>query len=192
MIADPDITWVLSRLVVCLVGMPGAGKSTVADGLKGMGYPVVNMGDAVRAEARRREVEPTGPNLGRIMLELRRKDGPAAVAKLVKPLIKAAAGDAVVVDGIRSEDEIEELAECGRLKILAIHASSETRFGYLKGRGRSDDPDDPDAMRDRDRRELGVGISDPIALADESVSNNDLDIPGLVDAARKIIRGWDA
>ena len=182
----------MSRLVVCLVGMPGAGKSTVADGLKARGYAVVNMGDAVRAEARRRNVEPTGPNLGRIMLELRNVDGPGAVANLVRPLVDAAPGDTVVVDGIRSEDEIRVLRECGRLRILAIHASSDTRFGYLQKRGRTDDPADAGAMRERDRRELGVGISDPIALADESVSNNRRGIDELVDSALRIIRGWGA
>lgn len=180
----------MTKLVVCLVGMPGAGKSTVADGLKELGYPVVNMGDVVRAEARRCNMEPTGFNLGRIMLKLRQKDGPAAVAKLVKPLISTAGRDTVIVDGIRSEDEINELKECGRLKVLAIHASSDTRFGYMKARGRSDDPGDPNAMHDRDRRELSVGISNSIALADESISNNGRNILDLIDTALCIIRRW--
>lgn len=170
--------------------MPGAGKSTVADGLKSRGYPVVNMGDAVRAEARRRGIEPTGQNLGRIMLGLREQDGPGAVANLVRPLINAAAGEVVIVDGIRSQDEIGVLQECGNLKILAIHASADTRFGYLQNRGRSDDPYDMGAMQDRDRRELGVGISDPIALANESISNNSQSIEKLVDSALDIIHGW--
>jgi dephospho-CoA kinase len=178
--------------MVCLVGMPGAGKSTVADGLKRHGYAVVNMGDAVRAEARRQNVEPTGPNLGKIMLELREMDGPGAVANLVRPLVEASSGDTVIVDGIRSDDEIRVLRECGRLRILAIHASSDTRFDYLQKRGRSDDPADAGAMRERDRRELGVGISDPIALADESISNNMQGIDGLVDSALRIIRRWGA
>ena len=180
----------MSRLVVCLVGMPGAGKSTIANGLKEQGYFVANMGDAVRAEAKRRNVEPTGPNLGRIMLEMRERDGPGAVARLVKPLVDAAPGDTVIVDGIRSYDEIGVLRECGEVRILSVHASAYTRFGYLKGRGRSDDPGDHGALEERDRRELGVGISDPIALADESISNNNQSIDSLVDSARSIIREW--
>ena len=181
----------LRRLLVCLVGMPGAGKSTVADGLKRHGYPVVNMGDAVRAEARRRNVEPTGTNLGSIMLELRQKGGGGAVAGLIKPLIEEAAGHTVIVDGIRSRDEIDVLQECGIPRILAIHASADTRFTYMRERGRSDDPYDRHAMRERDSREINVGISNPIALADESISNNDLGIEGLVDSALHIIRRWE-
>lgn len=180
----------LRRLVVCLVGMPGAGKSTIAEGLKARGYLVVNMGDAVRAEAARRGLEPTGDNLGRIMLELRERDGPAAVACLVRPLVRGAAPGTVIIDGIRSGHEVEALRECGTIKLLAVHASSDTRFAFLKGRRRADDPQDIRQLRERDRRELGVGISDPIALADESISNNHAGKDALVGEALRIIRGW--
>jgi len=37
--------------------MPGAGKSTIADGLKSKGYDIVNMGNAVREEAKKRNLE---------------------------------------------------------------------------------------------------------------------------------------
>jgi dephospho-CoA kinase len=53
--------------------MPGAGKSTIAEGLKSKGYEIINMGNAVRNEAKNRNLEPTGPNLGKLMLELREK-----------------------------------------------------------------------------------------------------------------------
>jgi dephospho-CoA kinase len=42
------------RLIVCLTGMPGAGKSSVASFLKEKGFAVVTMGDAVREEAKGR------------------------------------------------------------------------------------------------------------------------------------------
>lgn len=180
----------MARLIVCLVGMPGAGKSTIAEGLKARGCTVVNMGDAVRAEAKRRNIEPTGDNLGRIMLQLRDRDGPGAVAHLVKPLVRDAGSGTVVIDGIRSGREVAVLRECGPLKLLAVHASSGTRFGFLKRRRRSDDPNSLGKLHERDRRELGVGISDPIALADETISNNNLSRDGLVEAAFQIVRGW--
>ena len=67
--------------------MPGAGKSTIAAGLKEKGFEVFNMGDTVRAEAKRRNLEPTGKNLGKLMLELREKNGPGVVAELTQPNI---------------------------------------------------------------------------------------------------------
>ena len=55
--------------------MPGAGKSTIVDALKEDGYFTLTLGDGVRTEAKRRNLEPTGENLGKIMLELREKNG---------------------------------------------------------------------------------------------------------------------
>ena len=39
--------------------MPGAGKSTIAEGLEPKGYDIVNMGNAVREEAKKRNLEST-------------------------------------------------------------------------------------------------------------------------------------
>ncbi|MEK6866291.1 MAG: AAA family ATPase, partial [Thermoproteota archaeon] len=92
----------MTKLIVCLTGMPGAGKSTIADGLKSKGYDIINMGNAVRAEAKNRNLEPTGPNLGKLMLELREKNGQGAVAELVAPQIENSKSNVIIIDGIRS------------------------------------------------------------------------------------------
>jgi len=180
----------LSKLIVCLTGMPGAGKSTIASGLKTKGYTVINMGDAVRTEAKNRNLEPTGQNLGKLMLELREKNGQGAVAELIKPQIENSESDVVVIDGVRSNAELNVLRKFGTVKLLAVHASTDTRFDFLKTRGRSDDPKSKNNFDERDNRELGVGISNSIALADESISNNNLSKDELIDTAFKIIEGW--
>lgn len=170
--------------------MPGAGKSTIADGLKSKGYEIINMGNAVRTEAKKRNLEPTGSNLGKLMLELREKNGPSAIAQLIKPQIDNSNSDIVIIDGIRSNDEIQFLKSIGNVKILSIHASTDTRFDFLSKRGRSDDPENKENFDERDSRELGVGISTSIALADESISNNNLTIDQLIETAISIIKNW--
>ena len=180
----------MAKLIVCLTGMPGGGKSTIADGLKTKGFEKITMGDAVRAEAARRKIEPTGANLGKLMLELREKNGQGAVAELIKDQIANSKSDVVLVDGLRSIAEVDVLKKFGTVKVLAIHASSDTRFKFLSGRGRSDAPADRQDFTKRDSREMGVGMSDSIALADETISNNDLTIPQLIDSAYNIIKGW--
>lgn len=170
--------------------MPGAGKSTIADGLKSKGYDVINMGNVVRTEAKNRNLEPTGPNLGKLMIELREKNGQGAIAELVVPQIKNTKSKVVIIDGIRSNAEIEVLRKHGTVKLLAIHASTNTRFGFLKNRGRSDDPQTKENFEERDNREIGVGISNSIALSDETISNNNLTKDELIDYSFKIIEGW--
>lgn len=180
----------MSKLIVCLTGMPGAGKSTIADGLRSKGFDVINMGDVVRAEAKKRNLEPTGKNLGKLMLEIREKNGPGAIAELIIEQITKSNSSVIVIDGIRSNAEIDVLRKIGKVKILAIHASTNTRFNFLTKRGRSDDPQNQDVFNERDAREIGVGVSNSIALADESISNNNMTINELINVAYKIIKGW--
>ena len=170
--------------------MPGAGKSTIAEGLQLKGYDIINMGNTVREEAKKRNLEPTRSNLGKLMLELREKNGPGAVAELVKPLIESSTTNVILIDGIRSNDEIQVLRKFGNVKLLAIHASTNTRFDFLQKRGRSDDPQTKEHFEERDNRELGVGISNPIALSDNAISNTDLTKDELIEAAFRIIQSW--
>jgi len=180
----------MAKLIVCLTGMPGAGKTTIADGLKSKGFEKITMGDAVRAEAARRKIEPTGENLGKLMLELREKNGPGAVAELIKNQIDNSKSDVIVIDGVRSIAEVDVLKKFGTVKLLSIHASTDTRFKFLSDRGRSDAPSGHEDFGKRDSREMKVGMSESIALADETISNNNLTIPQLINSAYIIIKGW--
>ena len=180
----------VTKLIVCLTGMPGAGKTTIAEALRSKGFDKVTMGDAVRAEAARRKLEPTCENLGNLMLELRQKNGPGAVAELIKNDIINSSSNVVLVDGLRSLAEVDVLKKIGTVKVLAIHASGDTRFGFLKRRDRSDAPSDRGDFAKRDTREIGVGMSESIALADETISNNILTIEQLINTAYVIFKGW--
>jgi len=180
----------LTKLIVCLTGMPGAGKSTIADGLKPKGYEIINMGNAVREEAKKQNLESTRDNLGKLMLELREKNGPGAIAELVKPQIESSTSNVILIDGVRSNDEIEVLKKFGTVKLLAIHASTDTRFDFLQKRGRSDDPQTKEHFKERDNRELGVGISNSIALSDYAISNIGLTKEELIEQTFKIIQSW--
>ncbi len=180
----------LTKLIVCLTGMPGAGKSTIADGLKPKGYEIINMGNAVREEAKKRNLESTRENLGKLMLELREKNGPGAIAELVKSQIESSRSNVILIDGVRSNDEIELLKKFGTVKLLAVHASTDTRFNFLQKRGRSDDPQTKEHFEERDNRELGVGISSSIALSDYAISNIGLTKEELIEQTFKIIQSW--
>ncbi|HKU50482.1 MAG TPA: AAA family ATPase [Nitrososphaera sp.] len=179
------------RLFVCLTGMPGAGKSTVASFLKEKGFASVTMGDAVRDEAKVQGLDPTDANLGMLMLKLRDDLGQGAVAHLVlKKLDRDRLTGDIVIDGIRSIPEVEVLKRAGHVRLLAIHASQDTRFRHLKDRGRSDAPATSDEFAGRDKRELSVGISEAIALADETLSNNELTLEQLKKTACEIVDEW--
>ena len=185
------------RLIVCITGMPGAGKSTIAASLKEKGFSVIAMGDVIREEARQQNLDPTDANLGKLMLRLREEFGPGAIAHLILRKINRKdvnlnnrSIDNIVVDGIRGIAEVEILKRAGCVKLLAIHASTDKRFKHLKQRARSDDPSVIEEFTIRDKRELTVGISEAIALADETLSNNDLTVDQLKEKGYKIIEKW--
>src|ERR1051325_159793 len=183
------------KLIVCITGMPGAGKSTIAESLRKKGFYVIAMGDVLREEAKRRNLDPCDNNLGKLMLKLREDLGPGAIAHLILRKISSednstAEKDNIVVDGIRGIAEVEILKRIGCVKLLAIHASTDKRFTHLKQRARSDDPSVLEEFTSRDKRELTVGISEAIALADETLSNNDLTVDQLKEKAFKTIRKW--
>ena len=185
--------------------MPGAGKSTVASFLKDKGFAVVTMGDVIREEAKRQGLEPTDVNLGKMMLKLRQDLGPGAVGQIVLQKLQRdhannndnnSGGDFdknssnVVIDGIRSVAEVEVLKKVGHVRLLAIHASEDTRFKYLRKRGREDAPSDSNEFTGRDKRELSVGVSEAIALANDMISNNELTLEQLKLQAYDIVKGW--
>jgi len=170
--------------------MPGSGKSTIVSALKARGIEALNLGDGVRAEAKRRNLEPTGDNLGKLMLELRKKNGAGAIAELLTESIKNSQSKVIIVDGVRSITEVEVLRNVGSVKLLSIEATADTRYKFLSSRGRSDDPITREKFEERDNRELGVGIGESIAIADETIVNSDITLDELTERAHKVIEKW--
>jgi len=160
------------KVIIGVAGMPGAGKAVVKSSAESMGCAVVVMGDEIRQETKRRGLEPTPRNIGRIMLQLRKEEGPAAVANRCVSKIEKAKTDIVFVDGLRSLDEVDMFRRhFTGFSLIAVHSSPETRFQRLSRRKRSDDPHGWDAFCQRDLRELTVGQGDVIALADHMIVN---------------------
>jgi len=170
--------------------MPGSGKSSIVSSLKAKGIETLNLGDGVRAEAKRRNLEPSGDNLGKLMLELREKNGPGAIANLLTKSIKNSQSKVIIIDGVRSAAEIEVLRNVGSVKLLSIEATADTRYKFLSSRGRSDDPSSREKFEERDERELGVGIGKSIAMADEIIVNSDITLDELTERAYKVIEKW--
>jgi dephospho-CoA kinase len=172
--------------------MPGAGKSTVANMLKEKKFHVIIMGDIIREKAVENKIEMNDENLGKLMRNLRQEYGNGIVAKLILQKIKELDEDKnfIVIDGIRSYEEFKILNDVDFVKLLAIHASSKTRFKHIKLRDRSDSPSTYEQFLQRDKREIEVGISEAIALADEIISNNELSIKEFQSNVERTITKW--
>lgn len=177
--------------IVAVTGMPGAGKSTAARALVAEGWKSVVMGDVIRAETKRRGLEASAKNTGDVMRLLRRERGEAAVADLCLDQIQESGAQRVVIDGIRSMAEVDAFRKKARVLLVAIDASPARRYRLLRRRGRSDDPHTEEMFVSRDTRELGVGIGESIALADETISNQRKTAEELGKEMVKVVINWE-
>jgi len=161
------------KIVVGLAGMPGSGKSLVVDIARELGYGIVVMGNVIREETKKRDLELTPENVGKVMLELRQESGNYVIAHRCVPKIQERTNPKVLVDGLRSLNEADIFKEnFQKFSLIAIHSSPDTRFQRLARRGRSDDTSNWQIFNDRDMRELGVGLGNVIAMAEQMVIND--------------------
>ncbi len=159
------------KVIVCVTGMPGAGKSVIAKYLaENLPAKSISMGDVMREEAKERGLGLDLESMMRFAKQIREELGPAAVAKLVIKRL-GEIKDIVVIDGVRSLHEIEYFSKYAPVVVVAVHASPRERFRRLKNRGRKDDPKKWEDFAERDLKELEIGIGNVIALADVMVVN---------------------
>jgi len=160
------------KIILGVAGMPGAGKATVVEVAKKMGFGIVVMGDEVREETKRRDLKSTPEAVGKVTLKMRRESGPAVVAERCISKIENLKNKVVIVDGIRSLYETDAFKKhFPNFKLFAIHSSLETRFKRLFKRKRSDDPAGWETFLERDWRELHVGLGSVIASAEVMIVN---------------------
>jgi len=176
------------KFILCLTGMPGSGKTTVAQEIEKMGFYYISLGDIVREQTTIRGLALDDVNLGSVMIALRKEYGPQAVAKLSLKVFPKGR-ELIVVDGIRSNYEVEVYRSICKTRLLAIHASPKRRFEFLESRNRDDTPSSRADFDLRDRRELDIGVGNAIAMADGIISNNS-SIRNLIRKAKLQVNSW--
>ncbi len=158
--------------LVLVTGMPGAGKSVIAQAFQEVGCPIIVMGDVIREQARLHGFEPNPRNTKKVMLELREKHGLGAVALFCVDELKKLDSELVVIEGCRSIAEIDVFDEyADSLTIVCVHTSPKVRFTRLRERNREDAPTSWEVFRERDIREISVGLGGVIALSDIMLIN---------------------
>lgn len=164
----------ISRLPLAVVGMPGAGKSEVAEVLSEVhGFERVYFGQVVLDELARRGLA-SGPESEQLVREeLRAAEGMGVMAGRSLPRIRAAltSGHDVCVDGLYSGVEWELLGRETGVITLAVHAPRWLRKSRLAARAVR-----PLTGIELDTRDLAevdrLDKAKPIALADAHLVND--------------------
>lgn len=168
------------KQIIAIVGMPGSGKSEVANFFQDKGYAYIRLGQLTLDEIKKRGLECSEANERIIREMLRRKYGMAAFAKLNFPKIDASQRN-IVVDGLYSWEEYLVFKEKYQNFItLAIYASPATRHRRLISRAKRHrlDPNlkyrsfSLNEAQSRDRAEIEkLNKGGPIAMADFLIIN---------------------
>lgn len=168
--------------IIAFVGMTGSGKSTASDYLVEQGWKYIRFGQ-VTIDKLKEAGQEINPDNEKMMREsLRGQYGMGAYATLSLPLIdKGVKQNHVVIDGLYSWTEYNILKDRygGRIHVVAIYASPETRYDRLQDR--THDPKDqtykmrpltPEEARKRDYAEIeNIEKGGPIAMADYTIIN---------------------
>lgn len=166
--------------ILAIVGMPGAGKSTLTAYLRDKyGYDVVYFGGLVIEEVKNRGLDVIQDNENIVRNDLRDQHGMAAMAVLSIPKIEAAIqqGKKVLIDGLYSMEEYELLKDKygDQLITIAIHASRPIR--EERAAGRTERGMSPAVLKERDLREIkNLNKAPPIVLADYHFTNDGTEI----------------
>lgn len=162
------------RILICVTGMPGAGKTVIARYIaEGLGAKLYSMGEVVRRIAKEAGIGLDARSMMEFAKDLRKIHGGSVIARLVADELSRDENMLVVIDGVRSLDEIAEFRKYGEVILVGVHASPRQRFIRLKSRKRPDDPKTWEEFTERDMKELELGIGNVIALADIMVVNED-------------------
>ena len=160
--------------IIAFAGMPFSGKSEAVKIAKEMNIPVIRMGDMIWEETKSRGLELNDKNVGTIANSMRKEHGMDIWAKRTLEKIKTISNmNLIVIDGVRNIEEIETFEkELGQnFLLVAVEVSDETRYKRAMTRGREDDSQDINLIKERDKRELSWGLDKVIKSADISISN---------------------
>ena len=161
--------------VVAVCGMPGSGKGEFAQVLTENKIPVLSMGDMVRAEVRRLELEESPGIFGEIAAQLRALHGEDVLAVRLADAVDThlESNSLVLIEGMRGTAEriVFENRWGENFFSVAVVASPDVRFTRIQNRGRSEDGD-LNAFELRDARERGWGLEEIIEESNFIIDNN--------------------
>lgn len=127
-----------TTMIIGLTGKFAAGKGTVAEYLGRLGFAYHSLSDVIREELAARGVAESREHLTAVGNELRRAEGPAALAQRIAG--RLGDGGRHIVDSIRNPAEVEVLRHVAGFFMVGVDADPKVRFERLVRRARQGDP----------------------------------------------------
>lgn len=180
-------------IVVGISGLYGSGKSEVLEFLKECGFVCLSLSDVIREELKTRNLSETRAMMIEVGNELRRLEGPGALAKRLLSRMRTDRNHAI--DSIRHPAEVDVFRRGAfEFRLLWIEAEESVRLARIRMRDRPGDPDSLDSLREMETKERwgerveGQNLEGVRQLADTTIVN-DQDVQALRRAVQSFLEG---
>lgn len=162
------------NVLFIIVGMPGAGKSTVVDHLANRAWPVVYFGGITLSEVDKRGLEKNQQNEKMVREEIRANLGDDAYAKMSLPkIIQHLSRSHVIIDGLYSWSEYKYIYKNIETTKIVIAIGCDRHIRYERLMNRNSRSLDRNNAEKRDFAEIEyIQKGGPIAIADYTILNN--------------------
>ncbi|MBR9700469.1 dephospho-CoA kinase [Candidatus Woesearchaeota archaeon] len=120
-------------MLVGIVGTIGAGKGTVTDYLRDMGFQILSLSDLIREEADKKGLDHDRRSMQKLGNELRKEHGPEVLMKLALQRVQ---GDCVI-ESIRNPHEASLLRQQANALLVGVDADPKKRFDRVIAREKS-------------------------------------------------------
>lgn len=180
-------------IVIGVSGLYASGKGEVLNFLGECGFVCLSLSDVVREELRYQNVSESRERMIELGNELRRKEGPDALAKRLLSRMRKDRNHAI--DSIRHPAEVSAFREGSfEFRLLWIEADEKVRLARIKKRSRPGDPNSLESLRALEtkerwaEREEGQNLEAVRQLADATIVNDE-DVRALRRAVQEFLEG---
>lgn len=180
----------MPQKLILIVGLPGSGKSTVAEFIKKkFNADIVNTGDIIREEVKRRGLDYTPENDAKIAHWFHTGGREKMLVERAWSKIKKSKKEIIVVETFRSDKNLKYLEEIAKTKpvVISVVSSFKVRVKRELERGRFGKNESIKYIRFRDKLEKSHGILKLMKKADYTIDNSKLSIKQTQDKIGKLL-----
>jgi len=149
--------------VYCFTGYPASGKSTAGEIASDEGYPVIEMGEAVRSRAYDAlGKDATSEEIGEWATQHREVKSNDIFARYTAESVASESSEIVIIDGLRTLNELQVFRNRFETVVLVyVETPFETRLQRIQTRNREDEGDyTKENLQERDAREDEWGVKE--------------------------------
>lgn len=179
----------MKRVNLGILGPAGSGKGFAAKYIaKKYGYTIINMGNIVRALARKEHIKPTRAHLEKLGEKYSKKYGADFVIGHAIEMAKKSTKP-VIIDGIRKPIQAKLAKKVLKVRLILVDASPEVRFERMKKRGRANFPKTIEIFNKEEKQEQKFfNLKKTFSLADYKIDNSNLSVKQLYAVLDKLMK----